>query len=125
MPETISTGTVKPIYASLRNLSGLTGDGLLEYAFKIGHFIFFFLSTFILLLYRKKLQLPVWEVFFLVILFAIATEGLQLYLSDRSTRITDLVIDFSAIVVGAILATIILALKTLSSRKPKPTIGTE
>jgi len=120
MPETISSGTVKPIYASLQNLTGLTGDRVLEYAYKIGHFVFFFLSTLILLLYRRKLRLPAWEVFFLMIIFAIATEGLQLYLSDRSTRFSDLLIDFSAIIAGAMLATVILALRAVPSNKPEP-----
>lgn len=66
-----------------------------------------------------------WEVFYLVIMFAVATEGLQLYLLDRTTRISDLLIDFSAIVFGAILAMIILAVETTSSRKTKPTTGSK
>jgi len=125
LPETIRYKTVTPIYRTIQNLTGLTGDGILENAYKIGHFIFFFLSTFILVLYRKKLRLPMWEVFYLVIMFAVATEGLQLYLLDRTTRISDLLIDFSAIVFGAILAMIILAVETTSSRKTKPTTGSK
>jgi len=125
MPETISSGTVKPVYNTLQNMLGLTGDEILEYAYKIGHFVFFFLSTFILLLYRKQLRLPVWEIYFLVILFAIATEGLQLYLSDRTTRVSDLLIDFSAIVAGAMLATAIITFKSVPSSKPKPPNATQ
>ena len=115
MPENIRSGTIKPVYEVVQNLSGIDNNFGLVYAFKIGHFIFFFLSTLILLLYRKTLKLLTWEIVLLVILFAIATEGLQLYLLDRSTRFTDLIIDFSAIVVGAILTALIV---TIRAKRP-------
>jgi len=121
MPENVASGTVKPVYTALQNLTGLTGDTLLEYAYKVGHFIFFFLSSFILLLYRKQLKMPAWEIYVLVVLFAIATEGLQLYLSDRSTRISDLLIDCSAIAIGAMLATIVTSLKPSTADNTPPT----
>jgi len=117
MPETIRAGTVKPVYDFIQNLTGLAGDSVLAYAYKVGHFIFFFLCTLLLLLHRKTLQLRTWEIYLIVVLFAIATEGLQLYLLDRSTRITDLFIDFSAIVAGAILATVIVTIKAIASQK--------
>lgn len=122
LPETIRSGAVKPVYDTLHNLIGLADDPNnlgLKYAYKIGHFVFFFLSTLILLLYRKPLELLAWEIFLLVTLFAIATEGLQLYLLDRSTSIFDLIIDFSAIVIGAILAVSIVTIKAILSKKSK------
>ncbi len=125
MPETIRSGAVKPVLQAIQNLTGPTDDDTgLRYAYKIGHFVFFFLSTLILLLYRHPLKLLVWEIFTLMILFAIATEGLQLYLLDRSTRVTDLIIDFSAILFGAILAASIVAIKAISSKKSKPPTAT-
>lgn len=117
MPETIRAGAVKPIYDTVQNLTGITGDMSLKSAYKVGHFIFFFLCTVLLLLYRKPLKLLVWEIFVLVILFAIATEGLQLYLLDRTTRVADLFIDFSAIVSGAILAVLIITVRAVLSKK--------
>jgi len=123
MPETIRAGAITPVYKTVQNLMGLTNNVSLVYAFKVGHFVFFFLSTLILLLYRKPLQLLAWEIFLLMFLFAIATEGLQLYQLDRTTRITDLIIDFSAIIAGAIITLLIVTIRTILSKKSKsPTV---
>ena len=121
MPETIRAGAIRPVYDTVQNLTGLSNDLGLVYAFKVGHFVFFFLSTFILLLYRGPLKMLAWEILLLMFLFAIATEGLQLYLLDRTTRITDLIIDFSAIFTGAILTVMIVTIKAIFLKKSKTT----
>lgn len=111
MPETLNSTTIKPLYEKLQNRTGLTGDAILEHAYKIGHFLFFFSLSLTLMMYRKALELPIWEIFLLMILFAFATEGMQLYLSDRTSRISDLIIDISAVFVAAMFALMIVSLK--------------
>lgn len=117
MPETWDSATIKPFYAKLQALTGLTGDAILEHAYKLGHFLFFFSITLMLLLYRKTLELPVWEIFVLMVLFALATEGMQLYLSDRTSRISDLIIDVSAVFIAAMFVIMIGSLKQEPNKK--------
>ena len=111
MPESFGSGAIRSMYTKLQSMTGVTGDKLLGNSYKVGHFVFFFLTALMLMLYHKQLNLPAWSVIVLLVLFAIATEGLQLYLTDRTSRFSDLAIDGLAILIGVSFASMIQAIR--------------
>jgi len=102
LPESFTSGPMASVWAKLT--SHLPGDSdlLLKITFKTGHFLFFFFAALLLLAKRKTLGVSGLVVFVFFILLAVATEGMQLHLYNRSTRLTDLAIDLSGVLLAAL-----------------------
>ncbi len=67
---------------------------------KLGHTLCFALFTLITLVLKSKFRMTWLQLISIVCLLALATEGLQLFLSDRTTRLTDLGMDAAGVGLG-------------------------
>lgn len=114
-PERIDIILPTKVVASL--LRGIDSNGWIA-AYKIGHFVVFFLLTIIALSLKKRLQMSRCSIGLFLIIFAIATEAAQLHLPNRTSSWADLLIDLSAITSAFILFCIIGNL--LRKKHPKP-----
>ena len=116
LPESINQGILSDLTTGVQRLMGekfSIGQSLL---FKIGHLVLFFLLTITLFLSNVTRFLSTKSLVTLIVLFAIASEGLQLHLFDRTTRLTDFFIDL----VGVVLAIFLCLLIQSVLRKNKP-----
>ena len=96
LPETVAIPFVEPVYQQLAKwlpLSSTTGSG--EFVYKIGHFMFFFLTTLVLMLKADSLPIKRKQIVCIMVLIAIASEGMQLHLLNRSTQLFDIGVDTS------------------------------
>lgn len=107
LPESVTYNYVLPIYQKLASLLSLEHAEPLGIVYKFGHFVFFFLVALCLLLNKRSLRLSVLMILAFMAVFAVATEGLQLHLFSRSTRLLDLGVDLSGVVLAWIVATVI------------------
>ena len=111
LPETATVGFVNPVF---QKISGLIPAFDLEAAqstYKIGHFLFFLLVSIVLGLHAKSLHISGLMLLVLLFLLAIASEGMQLHLFNRTTRLSDLGIDGAGILLGWIIAMSFLRLR--------------
>jgi len=113
LPESISNAWIVPSYKSL--LSTISSKPI-AYMYKIGHFLFFFVATAILIYKRNNLEIGLLYILLCMLVIAIASEGLQLHEFSRTTRILDILIDVSGVLSGALIGFI------LTSTKQKPPI---
>ncbi len=97
MPETARMSILQPAYHWLASMLSVSGDRPLALSFKIGHFMVFFLVALTLLSNKAALGMRTWLVLSCMLLLGIATEGLQLHLFDRTTRLSDLYIDMAGV----------------------------
>ncbi len=67
---------------------------------KIGHVICFCVLTFFLLLHRKHWELSFGELFIILALLGIATEGIQLFIAGRTPRVFDFGLDAFGAIAG-------------------------
>lgn len=111
MPENITDPYVKPLLEFLGQNVAPSGPKFAEFAYKIGHFVFFFFVALLFMQNAASLPISRFQLLLLMLLLAIATEGMQLHLFNRTTRLSDLAIDSSAIVVGWAVSSILTALK--------------
>ena len=107
IPESVTYRYVLPLFDKLSNVTQLHIDNPVEILFKLGHFLFFLLMSLFVYLNLNVLKLRPTIAFIILFLFALATEGLQLHLFDRTTRWSDILIDASGILLGLILAFVI------------------
>ncbi|MEE9321742.1 MAG: VanZ family protein [Granulosicoccus sp.] len=112
LPESFTTGPMASIWAKMT--SALPGDSeqLLKITFKAGHFLFFFLAALLLLAKRISLGVNGLTIVVFFILLAVATEGMQLHLYNRSTRLTDLAIDLSGVLLAGAVIFVFCKLRT-------------
>jgi VanZ family protein len=103
MPESVSTHYILPAYKKLADTLSLRHSEPLGVFYKVGHFLFFLAVSLTLILNRQKLQLSVWLILVLMLIFAVATEGLQLHLYNRSTRLFDIGIDLSGVALAVVI----------------------
>ena len=108
LPDTFMTGVVDPFVLKFVSISTFSNNTTLEIVYKSGHFIFFFMVAFVLFLSASRLSISHTPLAILLGLFAIASEGMQLHLLDRNTRLFDLGVDISGIVLAWLLASLIL-----------------
>ncbi len=87
---------------------------------KAAHFIEFsilgFLLTLTLYFYVSKLNTNIFIVLFIGLLTAVTDEFIQLFVEGRSGQVSDIVLDFSGVVFGAMF---IVVLKGIIKRLPK------
>lgn len=111
MPEGIAIPYINPLLEFLGTSFAHSDHALTEFAYKIGHFVFFFFVSLLFMLNSSSLPISKIQILLLMLLLAIATEGMQLHLFNRTTRLSDLGIDTSAIVFGWVISSIITSLK--------------
>ena len=100
IPDSVTNNYIFPAYKKFAQILSLGHSEPLGVYYKIGHFLFFFAVTLTLVINRQRLQLSIGLTVLLMLIFAIATEGLQLHLYNRSTRLSDIGIDVSGIVLA-------------------------
>jgi VanZ family protein len=105
LPESITTLYLLPAYTKLSSILALENTEPMGHLFKVGHFVFFFVLSNVLVLNRQTLRLSASLILSFMLVFALATEGLQLHLFDRSTRLSDIGIDLAGILSGWLIAT--------------------
>lgn len=103
IPDSITNNFIFPAYKILAQSLSLNHSEPLGIYYKIGHFLFFFALSVTLIVSRERLLLSVGLILLLVLIFAIATEGLQLHLYNRSTRLSDIGIDLAGIALGVLI----------------------
>ncbi|MFK8078789.1 MAG: VanZ family protein [Granulosicoccus sp.] len=97
LPTSLRDLVVNPIFDQLKAI-GLAGNNLaMVHYYKAGHFLVFFLVSLLLFYNAKTLEISKLELFGVMALVAIATEGAQLHLFFRSTRPMDIVIDIAGV----------------------------
>ena len=67
---------------------------------KIGHVFCFAMLTLFMLLVRRRLDVRASELVWFIILLAVATEGMQLFVAGRTTRMSDLLLDLVGAIIG-------------------------
>ncbi len=104
LPSDSLTFLLKPINIAMHKY-GLANPDWIPVGFsagKLGHVLGFALFAFVALLMRKRFNLSVLQMTTAFLLLAIATEGLQLFLPDRSTRIVDVIFDGAGVLIGVV-----------------------
>lgn len=97
IPESVTSDYIYPAYKKLAQMLSLEHSEPLGIYYKLGHFLFFFAVTLTLILNHQRLQLSAWMILLLMLILAVATEGLQLHLYNRSTRLSDIGIDLAGV----------------------------
>jgi VanZ family protein len=77
--------------------------------YKVGHFLFFCLIAIVLVRNARALPISPAQLILLLLLLAVASEGMQLHLFNRTTRLSDLGIDAGGILLGSLLASVFKA----------------
>ena len=103
LPEVVTGGPLERLRESVAALLPATEELRLVHAFKLGHFATFFLAALLLLARAPRLGLPRPLLAALLTLLAVASEGMQLHLFNRTTRVADLAIDVAGIAAAALL----------------------
>ena len=89
------TGYLEPL------LGDMPGNRtLLGWLFKLGHLILFFLIALYFFSVRRYFNVSNTTILYMLLLLAVASEGLQLHLQDRGASVTDIAFDWSGIVLG-------------------------
>ncbi|MFK7857900.1 MAG: VanZ family protein [Granulosicoccus sp.] len=97
LPNSLRDSIVHPVFDQLKAL-GLAGNSVaLVHYYKAGHFLVFFLISLILFYTAKQLRISKTDLFGVLCVVAIATEGAQLHLFFRSTQPIDIFIDTAGI----------------------------
>lgn len=104
LPESISQSYLVPAYKKITSVLHPTEKTSIIFYYKLWHFIVFFLIALFLSMKRNKLDVTLVLIFIVLTIFAIGTEGLQLHLYHRSTRLSDIIIDILGVLLGTSLA---------------------
>ncbi|MGQ7846326.1 VanZ family protein [Granulosicoccus sp. 3-233] len=105
LPETATVGVVDPAFKTISHLIPAFDLEAAHSTYKIGHFLFFLLISLVLGWHARSLPASGVILVLLLFLLAIASEGMQLHLFNRTTRLSDLGIDGAGILLGWLLAT--------------------
>ena len=111
LPESVSNLQALPLYRRLTSTLSFGDTDPLVLIYKTGHFLFFFGVSLCLMLGSRALRLSLTMIIGFMVVFAIATEGLQLFLFNRSTRLFDMSVDIAGVLLAFIVASIILAIR--------------
>lgn len=106
LPESMTLGFIDPLLASVAEQLPALDFQSLKSTYKIGHFVFFLLISLLLAFNANAWSLKPLLLLYLLILLAIASEGMQLHLFNRTTRLSDLGIDGAGILVGWLIGTL-------------------
>ena len=93
LPETITIPFVEPLFQRLAQWLPLAGTESGEFTYKIGHFLFFFLTSLVLMRRTGAIPITRLQIACIMLLLAVATEGMQLHLLNRSTQLFDIGVD--------------------------------
>ena len=114
LPTGLREILVTPVHNLIKS-TGLPGANLpLLYYYKIGHFLTFFVVSLVLFQNKIRLVLSRFDLFAVMFLLAVATEGAQLHLFFRTTQILDIVIDVSGVVLALLVHQL---LRKINSKK--------
>lgn len=102
IPESVTNNYIFPAYKKFAQTLSLDHSEPLGIYYKIGHFLFFFVVTLTLIVNRQRVQLSIGLTILLMLIFAVATEGLQLHLYNRSTRLSDIGIDMFGVILAVV-----------------------
>ena len=102
LPESAS-GFIGRFLEALASRVPLLEELALVELFKAGHFFVFFALGLMTYRFRGRLGLSRMRVTGLLVLLAFASEGAQLYLDNRTPRLTDLLVDGAGILLAAAL----------------------
>lgn len=106
LPDHLTTPFVDPLFKQLAQSWLPASYDNAESTYKVGHFLFFFFITLLFMLNSQSLPITKAHVLVLMIILAVATEGMQLHLFNRSTRLFDIAIDCSGILLAWMLVVI-------------------
>jgi len=110
IPDSVNTQFILPAYKNLASRFSMEGYTALVVFYKLGHFLFFFTVALCMFLNRQRLRISALMIFAYMAVFAIATEGLQLHLFSRSTRLSDMGIDLGGVLLAWLISTVIIAI---------------
>lgn len=117
LPEKFMSNQIDRRLINYFEISPSSRDGILEIVYKGGHFLFFFLVSLVVVINSHKLSIQHLSAVTLLVLLAVATEGMQLHLLGRTTRLLDLGVDVTGIVLAASLAYILSRLKQRKTKQ--------
>ncbi len=118
LPESAINGVVDPLFNAIAGKVPAFAHFDAKSLYKIGHFLFFCLISLVLIRNSRSLPISQTSLIVLLLLLAVASEGMQLHLFNRTTRLSDLGIDAGGILLGWLLATAFKP-KRLSRRSRK------
>lgn len=104
LPESALDNIVDPVFGALASKFPAFTQLDAKALYKIGHFLFFCVTSFVLMRNARTLPIKHTMLILLLLLLAVASEGMQLHLFNRTTRLSDLGIDASGILLGWLLA---------------------
>ena len=111
LPETFKFPLIDPLFQQLTLWIPLDGTESGKFTYKLGHFLFFFLTSLVLMLKTSSMPITRLQIVCIMVMMAVATEGMQLHLLNRSTQAFDIGVDAGGILLAW------LAVKVL---RPKP-----
>lgn len=125
LPTSLRDLFVQPVFNQLKAI-GLTSANLsLVHYYKIGHFLMFFVVSLILFYNSKRLRIRRADLFGILCVLAIATEGAQLHLFFRSTQLQDIAIDIAGITMALLISLAIMKDKKKGKKKRSSTSASE
>ncbi len=107
LPENMTIGIVNPVFDAIASRIPSFDLDAAQSTYKVGHFVFFFFIALVLALNVRSLPLKPSLLVVLLLLLAVASEGMQLHLFNRTTRLSDLGIDTAGIMLGWLTAFLI------------------
>ncbi len=105
LPESATNGVVDPLFDAIAGKFPAFANFDAKSLYKVGHFLFFCLITLVLIRNARSLSISKTTLIVLLLLLAVASEGMQLHLFNRTTRLSDLGIDAGGILLGWFLVT--------------------
>lgn len=102
LPETVDLSALRGGFASAAARIAPLQDVDFAVLYKVGHFGFFLVAAALASALRRRFGVRALAVAGALVLLALATEGLQLHLYDRTERASDLLIDGAGIAFGTL-----------------------
>ena len=109
MPETPTVPIIDPVFQAVAAKLNLTGIDSGTFIYKTGHFLFFFFTSLVLMLKSDILPANKWQIASVMILLAVATEGMQLHLANRTTQLFDIGVDSAGVLLALAVSKFILS----------------
>ena len=110
VPESVSTGVLRHRLDDVAFTLPKLGRVEFRDLYKLGHFAFFFAGALVAFGARRRLGVSRTRLALLFATLAVATEGVQLHLFDRTTRGSDIVVDLAGAALAALLVEALFAL---------------
>ena len=109
MPETRTIPIIDPLFQAIAAQLNMTGMDSGTFIYKTGHFMFFFFTSLVLMLKSDVLPANRLQLACIMILLAVATEGMQLHLPNRTTQLFDIGVDTSGVLLALAVSGFVLA----------------